>query len=339
MEFPDEQTSSRFIDPRIQSMRYRGHTHCPQDGLLAEEQAAIRHTGDAESCLYVTYKTPVTAAGPLYHTVVHTGCVAAKPVTGDDAVVFDAIWGKFETRAINKINIEGGAIVEGEVLSYYGKHVENAENEPKVMATLEIRVEAPGPGLRYDQRFPGEQIPSRAREFATGFISSTFLTTKVEGLLIKFDGTCGAWKEFAQGVFGAQGIAVSRLGIERTDEGSGSHFRVNCNVAGQGAPDPYEKIWSNHVVIEYDGQVYDPSYGTSYGAKTSALDAFAQNVADIGIVYDVDAGLVSQSWSSDIGTVDVLKNGVLSPHTTLVGYGYLYEATDSSPQGSDFRWT
>ena len=312
----------------------------PQDGLSPDEQEAIRHTGDAESCLYVTYSSPVTS--PLYHTVVHTGCEAADGIAGTETAVFESIWSEFEGRSINKVNIEGGAIVDGDVLSYYGKSVEDPSNYDIIKAGLETRISDSDADGDWDLVHI-DQWPTRAREFASFELTTPEICLHICGLLIKADGTCGAWKEMAMSVFGAQGITTVRKGINPSTDNV--QFRVMNDKVGQGGVIPGEKIFESHAVIEYAGKVYDPSYGVEYGLTADALGVFATHIADLGILYyvngyipDLDASLVSEldtlrySWTESDGTVhDVVR-------VTIDGYGYIYEPTETSPTATDFEW-
>ena len=75
--------------------------------------------GQSKNPFYVTYNDPL-AGTKLYHTVVHTGCVAANGVGGNEQAVFDAVWNKFKSLHIRKVNLVNGQVEEGELLMYYG---------------------------------------------------------------------------------------------------------------------------------------------------------------------------------------------------------------------------
>jgi hypothetical protein len=203
--------------------------------------------------LYVTYKNPVVGT-VLYHTVVHTGCIAANGVDGtNEADVFDAVWDKFTSLEIKKVNLVNGQVVDGETLSYYGKDVDGA-NAATVAANVKATLVAP-------------DTPSRARQYEVD-------TT--QGLLQTTDATCGGWEVFCKSVYAAQGIAVTGLGIvvDNSQTVTVTVFKVKPTAAGQGTTAPRESIWYNHGVIEYNGKIYDPSYGLEYGLKANALTTF-----------------------------------------------------------------
>ncbi|MDR2439082.1 MAG: hypothetical protein LBE12_06910, partial [Planctomycetaceae bacterium] len=141
--------------------------------------------GESINPIYVTYNDPV-AGTTLYHTVVHTGCVAANGVGGTEQMVFETVWNKFQSLSIPKINLVGGSIEEGETLTYYGKDCSVSEVDA-------IKSILPITSVNNTIQSPS-QFPSLARQFARTNIST--LTWTTQGLLLKTDGTCGAWQDF-----------------------------------------------------------------------------------------------------------------------------------------------
>jgi hypothetical protein len=261
--------------------------------------------GESVNPIYVTYSDPV-AGSTLYHTVVHTGCAAASEIGETEQAVFDAIWEKFQSLSISKINFIDGVIEEGETLTYYGKDC-SASTVDAIKVTLPIT------SVTNTIQSPS-QFPSLAREFARQYVSS--LTWTTQGLLSKTDGTCGAWQDFCVSVFGAQGIVTDKLGINVNNEIEA--FEVKTGTAGQGTDSPRESIWGDHAVIEYNGSIYDPSYGLEYGAKSGALLEFMlTSVESVGCYRPLQSGEDKQ------------------------GYGFIYESygfLDYSKVDYYFKW-
>jgi len=246
------------------------------------------------------YVTRTQPSGTLYHTVVHTGCKAAKGWTADQ-FVFNAIWDKFEDLEIHSVKVANGAVVDNELLSYYGKRSDDENGEVKkklhIEATLNGSVATP---------LPPTQFPTIAREF-TNLVNNVPMdpstsTACTGGLLLKFDGTCDAWADFMVNVLGVQGGVSNSIGIiTNQNVANPIHnylfpvyaFKVKENTEGQGTTSPDESIWGGHTVVEYDGKIYDPSYGLSYGIKSDAREEFLkQSVESVGDVHAAPGGSV-----------------------------------------------
>ncbi|MBR4975683.1 MAG: hypothetical protein IKY61_01420, partial [Thermoguttaceae bacterium] len=231
----------------------------------------VREIGDSINPLYVTYDAPATLN--LYHTVVHTGCAAASG-KNTETDVFDAIWEKFESLNIKEVTVVNGAVVEGETLSYYGKDPIGDDEE--------ILKE-----LYFDTSLTACNTPSRAREIYidTGLSGTYFL-------LAGLDGTCVDWQPFALNVLQAQGLAPTSVSITvaPSPETPGQYdaIQVSPLLLGQGGGTPRENIWKGHELIEYNGKIYDPSYGKDYGAANAAAQTFiSQALVSVGEVVSV----------------------------------------------------
>jgi len=272
-----------------------------------------RDAGVSTSCLYVTYDTPET--NNLYHTVVHTGCVAASGVTAAtsgnvDQPIFDAIWGEFASRTMNCYTIANGSVITRKetvmengnpveravVLSYYGKVVPDEQEKRDVREGLRVRETATG--------FIDEQEATLARLY------KVFTTA---GLLTHLDGTCGAWQNFAIVVFAAQGIQVFEADIFTAAFLDG-RLQVNVELPGQGGT-PKESIWVNHATIRYGDDIYDPSYGIHYGSGNDAKSAFIQQIASIGgkgPLVPITDPLYAKSWRISYKPTKLNPNIVIS---------------------------
>lgn len=219
--------------------------------------------------MYVTYKTPVSGT-PLYHSVVHIGCVAAASVTtGKEQAVFDAIWSKFQSLNIHEVNIVNGKVVQGELLTYYGKDLLDSTHEAEVSTWLTLE-----DGTQ-------NQTPSLAREIAAcGLPTGT--GGSGGGILLRyFDGRCGNWAEFMTEMMKVQGIYASVKKVKSVD---GYAFKVHPAITGQGHEFDYprENLWPDHAMVIYNGTIYDHSYGVCYGDVSSALGNFANNIISVG---------------------------------------------------------
>jgi hypothetical protein len=92
-------------------------------------------------------------------------------------------------------------------------------------------------------------------------------------------------------------------------------LKVKTTIIGQGGIIPRENTWGEHVVVEYNGNIYDPSYGLEYGSITSALLTFInQSVESIGI-----GRLPTQTEDTlDYGWVYVAQIGPIYPDNFIL---------------------
>jgi len=209
-------------------------------------------TGSSVNPFYVTRGGGAGA----YHTVIHTGCAAAKYHSVEDAV-FDAIWGEFsgDDICIQTVMMQNGAVIlnpDGK-LYYYG-------------------IPVPGSTLN-----PPESVARKEKSYTT------------KSLLQHKDGTCYAWARFLTDVLRAQGIDAVAKKVTITEEfvtWGGNTDRLVALVAdvddfGQrtkgihhGAK-PLEAQWADHAVVKYNGSYYDSSYGKKYDTFRDMIDAFS----------------------------------------------------------------
>jgi hypothetical protein len=77
-------------------------------------------------------------------------------------------------------------------------------------------------------------------------------------------------------------------------------------IIGATLSQPRENIWSDHAVVEYNGKVYDPSYGVNYGSGDTAKQNFINQLDSIG---------------NRVSTVSL-----------IVGYGVIYTPTKNTSQ-------
>lgn len=225
---------------------------------VGEEGASkTRNAGTSFSCLYVTYDTPTDISGPLYHSVVHIGCVAAQGQTTDQAV-FNAIWSKFsgDNICLYSVTIENGAVTDsksGNELYYYGR----AATAPA--------------GTTYSP------VPPSTPQNTYSVARQHEIVTTAEFLRYK-DGKCGAWQDFFCNVAMAQGISVEKVGIGVA--GGAQGFAVKSGLGKHHGQTPKERSWGDHALIKYNDKYYDSSYGTAYGNLTETKAYLVANVFD-----------------------------------------------------------
>ncbi len=253
------------------------------------------------NALYVTYNDPLPNT-PLYHTVVHTGCVWASGFGPAEQDVFDAIWRKFETLSIPKVELVNGKVVEKDVMTYYGK---------EASATKKDDINALLAALEVGGTISSTQKATLAREL---FLEGYALNGETKSLLQFQDGVCGSWQIFMADVLAVQGICVALLDIETVDDTKG--FKVYSTARGQGGVKPGENIWSDHSVVEYNGKVYDPSYGVDYGPKANALEEFVRKSVEY---------------------VGVFRNATAQEKQDF-GHGGVLVVTTTTINTNDFRW-
>jgi len=246
-----------------------------------------RNAGTSYSCLYVTYgnsgSNPPAMPNPLYHSVVHIGCVAAQGQSTEQGV-FNSVWAKFQSLSIHSVTIHNGAVIDNALLTYYGKEVEADTPTQKLIIEATIKLD--------DLGIPASMIPcdfpSMARQFAG---KSPIDTSTTKGLLTKTDGICNAWTNFMVDVLGAQGISSNSVKISCNQEVTPriTAFKVK-DMPGQGTNQPKESMFGSHRVVEYAGNIYDPSYGLGYGNKDlDALKNFMdQSLKSIGTPWPLD---------------------------------------------------
>ncbi|MBP5622632.1 MAG: hypothetical protein J6X44_11530 [Thermoguttaceae bacterium] len=257
--------------------------------------------GSSVNPLYVTYKAPTNVGRFCFHSLVHLGCLAASSAEGDDARVFQALWNMIASKSITKVKLSDGAVVDDELLYYYGKEV-----SPDVNVSLsDVRKSL---SATYDHRltkYVVDQEPSLARqvELDSGNPYGSGLT--VDTLLRYKDGTCGTWQDFAVNLCGIQGLKCVRVDVVVNDE-TYNAFKIDPKLVGQGKTTPRENSWDGHALFQYGENVYDPSYGLSYGPRDSFLGVFASNLHSVG--KESPAVYGSYGWTYVVGTdVDLVS--------------------------------
>lgn len=247
------------------------------------------YIGDSVNPLYITYKAPTSDVDSYYHSLVHLGCMAASDVEvsgnleteSEDELVFQALWNMISSKSINKVKLDNGNVVDDELLTYYGRDVDNDiglnVSTSDIKRCLSI-THNPVSGV-----FLRDQEPSLARQVALA--SNNFFGNgyTVDSLLYYKDGTCGAWQDFAFKLSGIQGIVCQKIGVQACNTwGETLAFKVSSGLSGQGGGTPCENTWGDHALIQYGDNVYDPSYGVTYGSRSTCLSNFILNLDSFG---------------------------------------------------------
>ena len=177
----------------------------------------------------------------LHHTVFRVGCENAKGMS-DISDIFEAIWRKFKTRNI-------------------------------------IRADTPN------------DIP-------LGYyrdISVKKNINSVSELLKNNEGKCGAWASFMSACIHIQGFGpcLVKEMVPKNDKSYPLSLYVmknmdielgriinNPGISGQGTEDPKIKMFTNHALVTFSGEAYDPSYGlgpyrTIHDWETNSITGYA----------------------------------------------------------------
>ena len=238
--------------------------------------------GSSLNPLYITREDPI--AGPLYHTVVHVGCVAAKEQSTETAV-FDAIWAEFSgaSIAIFSKKIQNGVVSDNNALYYYGIAVKDAQGN---MVTNPVAIY---PESKYKSLALSEGIDA------------------TDELLRRKDGQCRAWALFMGDILAVQGISSSIVSvattqangtIKYTDPATGIKYDLTpANLRGIFMFDdslgkhhgvaPMSRVFGLHFVLLYGDSYYDPSNGIKSTETTnkSKEEALAQSIWKYGFYY------------------------------------------------------
>jgi hypothetical protein len=220
--------------------------------------------------VYLTFDMPTI--DPIYHTVVHLGSAYGKNAANHESEtsVVAAIWENFTDRVVKRVRMSTDwQVDESSLLQYWGAWAEQNARSPTV-------------------------------------------GTSVADLLVHADGKCGAWGRLFRDVLSAQGIdsvlkgiipkQMPFVGVQMNgilvknwsfDESFGFNLPNNYGrayrtggvgeqdgIPAQGNPDP-RSTFTDHLVVEYAGGLYDPSYGG--GPYNTLLDW--ENAALAGVGY------------------------------------------------------
>lgn len=221
------------------------------DGSLSWQRSYSKHE------LYLTYN----AATSSYETVFHVGCTNANGKTSESQIV-SSIWSEFTDCSVKKKG-------ESATLKYYG----------------------------------------------AGYQTGGIFTT--QALLNAGDGRCGSWANFLGDIITIHGISAVQRGIfpastvdgflvknwtfktvSPTPPNIGFPYFLHLvgpestgtfpgtGINGQGPNTRPQSIFSDHAVVQYGSNIYDPSYGTSYASgafesnfKSNALDGFFVDIS------------------------------------------------------------
>ncbi|MBQ9873515.1 MAG: hypothetical protein IJM30_03540 [Thermoguttaceae bacterium] len=249
-------------------------------------RGADGNMGSNSNPLYITYKAPTNVSSYNYHSLIHIGCVAASGSACSDAQVFQAIWSVISSKSITKVRMHNGVVENDGTLYYYGRDVDNTgcftADSSDIMDYLSVTLTSSP--IDYIE----DQYPSLARQicldsnhfYGTGSTVSTLLRYK--------DGICDAWQDFAINLYGLQGIMCNRVSVRAMTaniSGGMTALKVNSNLQGQGGVTPRENTWHGHALIQYNGNVYDPSYGCTYGSRETFLTTFITNLHSVGVIW------------------------------------------------------
>ncbi|MBN2272116.1 MAG: hypothetical protein JXN61_15990 [Sedimentisphaerales bacterium] len=197
--------------------------------------------GSSVNQVYVTLGEPQTT---VFHTLVHIGCKKAEGKSTPGDAVRD-IWKEFEDLYVLR--------VDGQLLKYYGSWTVSGFTTAALLANGDSRC---GGWMRFMHDILSVQnIPSTEKKV---------VPVNSMALLVK------SWS--IPGAGGTSGVPnYPFLNVLKTppilNTSYNWTFQVEApdrrGIAGQGNSDPIS-TFSDHAILLYDGQYYDPSYGDTY---------------------------------------------------------------------------
>ncbi|MGC6426945.1 MAG: hypothetical protein ACON5H_08125 [Akkermansiaceae bacterium] len=223
------------------------------DWQISVDEGAFSSIGESKHQVYLTLEKPATAL--KQETVYYLGCNEASGLTNHQQIV-DAVYSEFQDQSVQRVNPANGD-PDGRDMTYWGP--------------------------------PPQQI----------FDPAT--------LLKQGDGKCGAWGRLMVEILKVHSINSAEKAILpplytlndlqasaganlpagssfQFDPANARLFVKNWNTAGnafqpvdlkgigaQGNMDPHSRF-TDHCVVEYDGKIYDPSYGTGPFANQLAWE-------------------------------------------------------------------
>jgi hypothetical protein len=197
--------------------------------------------GSSVNQVYVTLGEPQTT---VFHTLVHIGCKKAEGKSTPGDAVRD-IWKEFEDLYVLR--------VDGQLLKYYGSWTVSGFTTAALLANGDSRC---GGWMRFMHDILSVQnIPSTEKKV---------VPVNSMALLVK------SWS--IPGAGGTSGVPnYPFLNVLKTPPILNTSYNWTVQVeapdrrgiAGQGNSDPIS-TFSDHAILLYDGQYYDPSYGDTY---------------------------------------------------------------------------
>ena len=227
--------------------------------------------GTSKNQLYVTLDDPLEGA-TLYHTLVHVGCHGAAAVGADTASECVAgIWSEFSDREVER--------VDEQPLFYYYLGVKGASTSA--------------------------------------------------GLLDTLNGDCQGWSELFMDMLAVHGISATLYEVTPIVSGAQGMFIKNWTYTGSGVSQgtyPFVYVWTqdvidaeglagqginpdppsqftNHFVVGYSGQYYDPSYGgVPFATHADWENASLAGLCRDGTYNGLPARLVSKNLEQIVET-------------------------------------
>lgn len=209
------------------------------DGETWLEMGVTKHT------VYLTLDDPSMGMDLRQETIANIGCSKANGAESEAAAIA-GIWAAFSAAA----GLEVYRVGNPEPMHYWGSWASTEDCE--------------------------DETPS---------------CKSAEGLLARGDGRCGAWMRLLDAVFRFQGVVgcipqkiTTKDIIFKGEPLEGEGFYVKnwdvsvipptplSGIPGQGNNDPHS-AFNDHGVLEYMGQIYDPSYGYQYSSLSQWEDA------------------------------------------------------------------
>ncbi len=261
--------------------------------------------GSSSNQLYVTFKAPHDTR-PLYETVLASGSIYNGGNPDTEPKMIENAWKSFKNRKVNSIQAErkGDATT---ALTYYGNYV---KAEP-IIRTKSLLSTQDGGYVAWSTFWI--DVLEAQGVFRPGWI---FQIKTEPSDLEKWYMVVKEWAypELSKAgvqwptVAGSKTLSGVNFWVNRTEEAGftfvGAHgynwlndpppqvtqdTTSKANLPGQGNPRP-ASLFDNHAVVKIDNELYDPSYGSTYGATTDAkgLAAFEKKPKRFCIDYTIE---------------------------------------------------
>ena len=294
--------------------------------------------GESENQVYITHKTPMLTLAPShaevtipYHTVLHIGCVNGNG-ENNSVPIFDAIYKEFEDNQVYRVDGEGPLtywgnfnplLLNGECRTVGGliEELDAACGEWSQFLEDIIRV----------QGISGSNIVTVDWEYILAQPDLTRMVSEVnthfgqEAVSITIwpysnnqGQVIGAYSGFLvnnwNNLSNAENFVLSEFDNEQTEitlaNGNKIKLKEANGAAGQGNSNPRSEF-ENHAILGYNGNLYDPSYGTmkqndALSWEATSLAAFGSRVIFQQVINGIPTARII-NWVGYLNDINALQ--------------------------------
>ena len=225
----------------------------------------------SETPVYVCLKPPI--GNELYRTVVHLACASDDTISESEAV--DRTWDQFKGSA----NV---TTWDNQPLYYYKPNSTMSQNVTTAKELLSSTLRTGQCGAWVDLFRLALRVNGIIANRTSARATSLTPEGVRDGILVK------QWSAFANPPFYKAGLwrLILRNASSDMTIGHGGGNLVygdltnGTGLPGQNAATPSQKVFSQHLIVKYNNQYFDPSYGVSYGGAGDF-----QNQAIAGFIF------------------------------------------------------